>query len=244
MKRSVILFVLIGLWLVLCATPGAARAALDKPALDVLGFSADGRFFAYRQSGIEPRSGQAYADLFVVDTTDDSWVVGTPVRVRRDEAQGGLPRALKALGLQSDRLMRRLGLNRAAAGVAFVSKELDQMWLTLPWSERALLRLVPRGDLAAPGCPVSVPMTRGRVRGFDLTVQRPTEVSVLHSDREVPRARGCALSYMFASGFMKPRGNEVVIAAVIAYREQTGAPGDNRLRYMAVTGVLKAPGDT
>ncbi len=137
--------------------------------------------------------------------------------------------------------MRRLGLNRAAAGVAFVPKDADQMWLTLPWGERVLLRLVPRDELAAPGCPVSVPVARGSVRGFHLTAQRPTEVSVLHSDRDVPRARGCALSYRFSSSFMRPRGDEVVVAALIAYREQTGGAEDMRVRYLAVTGILKAP---
>jgi predicted secreted protein len=66
--------------------------ALERPRLDVLGFSPDGRFFAHRQSGRGGRnSGAAFADLFVVDTKDDSWVRGTPVRVRAMPSEGQSP---------------------------------------------------------------------------------------------------------------------------------------------------------
>lgn len=48
-----------------------------------------------------------------------------------------------------------------------------------------------------------------------------------------------SVAYRFASGFIKPRGSDTVIAALLAYREVTAA-GTQRLRYLAVTSVLPA----
>lgn len=218
------------------ATPALA---LERPRLDVLGFSPDGRFFAYRQSGVEENSGTAFADLFVVDTKDDSWVRGTPVRVRAMPSKGNLQHVRSLLDDQSARLMRRLGLNRASEGVTFVPKDRSSMSLDLPGGEKVQLTLSPHPGLAAPGCPVTAPIEKGSLLGFTLSAQRGNTVTVLHDDRAIPRARGCSVAYRFASGFIKPRGSDTVIAALLAYREVTAA-GTQRLRYLAVTSVLPA----
>lgn len=211
--------------------------ALERPRLDVLGFSPDGRFFAYRQSGVEDGSGAAFADLFVVDTKDDSWVKGTPLRVRAMPSEGNLQHVRDLLDGQSQRLLRRLGLNRANAGVTFVPKDRSTMSLDLGRDDKVQLSLSPHPDLAAPGCPVTAPVQRDNLLGFTLTARRSNEVTVLHDDHTIPRARGCTIAYRFASGFIKPRGSDTVIAALMAYREVTPA-GRQRLRYMAVTSVL------
>ena len=235
---------LFGLALVLLAgfLSAPALAAVERPRLDVLGFSPDGRFFAYRQSGVEEGSQTGYAELFIVDTNDDSCVQGTPLRVRSTAEHGGLSHARALLEYQSARILRRIGLNRALAGVAFMPRERSKMWLDLPWGEHVMLQLSPRASLAAPGCPVSIPIAKGSLRGVHLTLRRNEGVSILHTDRIIPRTRGCALSYRFASGFIKSRGRETVIASLIAYREQTGA-NSTRIRYMAVTSVIPAPGE-
>ncbi len=234
----ILAFALLGTQLM--AAPAVA-IDIPRPRLEVLGFSPDGRFFAYRQSGIDIGNVH-FADLTILDTITDKPVQGTPIKVRRPANESSLKDVRALLDVQSSRMVRRLGLGRAFAGVAYVPRDRSELYLDLPWGERALLRMTTRVGLAAPGCPVSVPVEKGTLAGFHLTLQRPTEVSVIHDDRMVPRNRGCATGYRFASGFMKPRGNDSVVAAVIAYREPTHG-GHTRTRYMAVTNIIDAPGD-
>lgn len=216
---------------------GHPAFALERPRLDVLGFSPDGRFFAYQQSGVEDGTGAAFADLFVIDTKDDSWVKGTPLRVRAMPSEGNLQHVRALLDFQSTRLLRRLGLNRANAGVTFVPRDRSHMSLDLPGGDKVQLTLNPHPDLAAPGCPVTAPIAKGSLLGFTLSAERNNTVTVLHDDRAIPRARGCTVAYRFASGFIKSRGTDAVIAALLAYREIM-PNGASRLRYMAVTSVL------
>ena len=57
------------------------------------GFSDDGAYFAFEQYGIQDGSGFAYASFTIVDVKTDSWVPGTPVKVRLDdETQPGTQR--------------------------------------------------------------------------------------------------------------------------------------------------------
>lgn len=230
------------LLLVLLLTATSALAAVERPRLKVLGFSADGRFFAYHQSGYVNTQGDSFADLFVVDVRKKQNVEGTPIRVVSSSTLPSLAEVRASLEAQSARLLRRLGLNRALAGVAFVPRERGEMWLDMPWGERIMLKLTARNDLAAPGCPLGVKVARGALIGFHLTMQRPAEVTVLHTDKSIPRARGCPISYRFASGFIKPQGNDAIIAAMIAYREPE-ADGTLRTRYTTVTATVPAPGD-
>lgn len=229
------------LFFLLALTFAVPAHAIERPRLDVLGFSPDGRFFAWRQSGLDVGNVH-FADLFIVDTITDKQVTGAPISVRSPASQASLKDVRASLDAQSSRVLRRLGLNRALAGVAYVPRDRSEMYLDLPWGERTLLSLTTRIGMAAPGCPVSVPVAKGALAGFHLTLQRPTEVSVIYNDRMVPRDRGCPISYRFASGFIKPRGNDAVVATVIAYREPTMS-GDIRTRYMAVTSIIPAPGD-
>jgi len=228
------------LMLALLAASQAFAVELPRPRLEVLGFSPDGRFFAFRQSGLDVGNTH-FAQLVVIDTLSRKPVNGTPILVREPASEKSLQDVRNQLDAESSRVLRRLGLNRALAGVAYVPRERNQMYLDLPWGERALLRLEERSGLAAPGCPINVPVEKGALAGFHLTLQRPAEVTVVHNDPIVPRERGCATQYRFASGFTKPRGNDTVLAAVIAYRQPT-RNGDSMVRYMAVTSIVPARG--
>jgi predicted secreted protein len=61
-----------------------ARAG-DAATRDIIGFSPDGRYFAFEQHGIQDGSGFPYAEIFVIDAAEDRWVPGTPIRKRADD---------------------------------------------------------------------------------------------------------------------------------------------------------------
>ena len=62
--------------------PGLAADGAQSRAI---GFSPDGKYFAFEQYGVQDGSGFEYADIFVIDLAADTWVKGTPVKVMDKE---------------------------------------------------------------------------------------------------------------------------------------------------------------
>ena len=75
--------------LLLSAAPALAG---DAANFDPIGFSEDGRYFAYEEYGIQDGSGFPYDTIYVVDLIADKWV-GTPARVRLDDENATLTAA-------------------------------------------------------------------------------------------------------------------------------------------------------
>ncbi len=68
----------------------------DAASRKILGFSPDGRYFAFEQYGVQDGSGFPYAEVFVIDTEEDKWVAEGPVRKRIDDEKATLAEARKA----------------------------------------------------------------------------------------------------------------------------------------------------
>lgn len=62
----------------------ASAAAAERAQFDLIGFSPDGRYFAFEEYGIQDGSGFAYSSIFVIDLSEDSWAAG-PFRHRADD---------------------------------------------------------------------------------------------------------------------------------------------------------------
>jgi predicted secreted protein len=60
----------------------AGPAAADYTHDRVIGFSEDGRYFAFETYGLQRGSGLPFAKLFVVDLDRDARVQGSPIRAR------------------------------------------------------------------------------------------------------------------------------------------------------------------
>jgi predicted secreted protein len=76
---------IIAIFLLFLAGANSIARAGDAAGREVIGFSPDGRYFAFEQYGVQDGSGFAYSDIMVIDATSDAWVVGTPVRKRADD---------------------------------------------------------------------------------------------------------------------------------------------------------------
>jgi predicted secreted protein len=63
------------LGLLMLAPP--AQAA-DRALLNMLGYSADGNYFAFEEFGIQDGSGFAFSSVYVIDLAADKWTYGTP----------------------------------------------------------------------------------------------------------------------------------------------------------------------
>lgn len=70
----------------------AAHAA-DGAQSRAIGFSPDGKYFAFEQYGIQDGSGFAYSDIFVIDIAANEWVKGSPVRVLDESEEANIDAA-------------------------------------------------------------------------------------------------------------------------------------------------------
>ena len=67
---------------VLVAASIAPALAGDLAQREILGFSEDGKRFAFEEYGVHDGSGLPYASVYIVDTQTDQWLAGTPIRIR------------------------------------------------------------------------------------------------------------------------------------------------------------------
>ena len=87
-----LMFVLTGL------TTALAADAADRA---IIGFSGDGRFFAFEEFGIQDGSGFPYANIYVIDLEKDRWVEGSPEHIEVRLRSSTTPQALALSGLRT-----------------------------------------------------------------------------------------------------------------------------------------------
>ncbi|MGV3489953.1 MAG: DUF2259 domain-containing protein [Devosia sp.] len=182
----------------------APAQAGDAAAFDPIGFSEDGRYFAYEEYGIQDGSGFPYANVYVVDLIEDKWVA-PPVRVRVDDetvrltavrqqaleaAQATLDGAALAnapeiILLNAD---GELGSDGLAVSYGAFGNGLE------PPSETWDLALAKFDSTSTEPC-ASYGM-EDPVQGFALTLTDPAGNSAeIYRDTAVPASRGCVSDY-------------------------------------------------
>ena len=92
---------LLGLIILVFAATNSARAG-DNAERAVIGFSPDGRYFAFEQYGIQDGSGFPFSEIFIIDLDANAWVKGSPFREKAEEdgalVSAARMRAQKAAG--------------------------------------------------------------------------------------------------------------------------------------------------
>lgn len=187
--------------LLLSAAPAQAG---DAANFDPIGFSEDGRYFAYEEYGIQDGSGFPYDNIYVVDLIADKWV-GTPVRVRLDDETASLPAAREqameqakgmldkaALTTPAETLLLNangeVGANGAEVAFGMFGNGLDDVRNTFKLSLTAF------DSTSAQPC-ASYGM-EGPVQGFALTLADEAGNSAeIYRDGSVPASRGCVSDY-------------------------------------------------
>src|SRR3569833_2885359 len=84
MKRNVVLQALarlavsLAVAIALSASPALAG---DRANLNILGYSEDGRYFAFEEYGVHDGAGGNYSSIYVIDLPADKWTYGLPFTV-------------------------------------------------------------------------------------------------------------------------------------------------------------------
>jgi len=223
-----------------------ARAG-DMAAAEILGFSADGRIFAFEEFGVQDGSGFPYANRFYIDTNSDEFLPGTPIRVRLDDEQATVQGAREEARKRSEsifsdeELKENRGFQAGWNDVTELSADPHRMVINPrpivpPLDDPLEFRLE---EIPVPQ-PESCP-NMGDIVGFRLlriATVAGAETRTLHEDEAVPSSRGCPLGYRIAGiQTFHPQGGEPVFAVLIAVR-RVGFEGPDH-RFLAITGKLQ-----
>jgi predicted secreted protein len=226
----------------LLAFLGLALPALAGDYADrtIIGFSADGAYFAFSEQGVGDGSGFPYANIYVVDVEKDAWVEGTPIRAvveeEGDDPSAALTQAMHEARPILDRLRTYSKGNHVVDNPAteLSSDPYSVRFRTNSWfnmAERAWslkLSRIPMPD--AKGCE-----NYDDVAGFRLELTDPDgRTRALHEDISLPASRTCARDYAISDVVVLPADQGPPSMAVILSLIRQGFEGPDR-RFLAVT---------
>ena len=247
-----------------CALGARAATAGDGAALNVLGFSADGRFFAFEQYGVQDGSGSLYATVSAIVIGDGRLVKGLPVTAVMDPDDPTLAKKAREQRLAAIRA-------KAAADAAPLLKQMgiaqagNQMVAVLASRARSLLdaeevrsisktvvttvmlpaaRFGPDARLQLREFDIALPRCKDLVRGdhpsgFGLTVERKGRPTIhLSRDQTIPASRGCPDHYGIAEVHDLPLSDGSTALAVLIQYFYMAFEGPDR-RFLAVTGRVR-----
>jgi predicted secreted protein len=221
---------------------GTASAG-DYAAREILGFSPDGRTFAFEEYGVQDGSGFPYSNIYAIDTATDGWVAGTPVRMLTESELAPLAKT-RAEAARKARPI--LGVRKVGVPGNLVASNPPTEVSADPHRVVFLPRIIapmggPAYDLTlteiampAAGCPdMGKPF-----HGFRLTLTGPGgSTQTLANDGQIPSSRHCPLNYAISDvlTYFPPGGQPVL--AVLLSMFTVGFEGPDR-RFLAVTAPL------
>lgn len=236
--------ILAGLAAAVTALLAAPALAGDAAELSILGFTADGSIFAFEEYGVQDGSGFPYANRFYVDTATDSFVAGTPIRVRLDDESASVADARRQARSQGQAIAGDDELERGfTAGFNAVTElSADPHRLAVnprpvfpPIDAPLEFRLEEIGLEQPQNChdlghAVGLRLLRLGAAAGDTT-------QLVHEDAAIPASRNCPLGYRLgAVQTFFPQGGEPVYVVLVAVRS-LGFEGPNH-RWIALPGRL------
>ncbi|WP_174801819.1 DUF2259 domain-containing protein [Martelella limonii] len=213
-------------------------SAGDFATFTPLGFSEDGKVFAFEEFGQEDGSGFAYSNIFFIDTEKDAYLDGTPfrTRIKEDGASISATRAIavsEALQLIQDYKL----LDHPGWLAAFnpVSEENDDHGRI---RYRAHPNLSPVSEITLETFPLK-PNPRCAditpdAKGFRLTYRSPEGAAQeIHEDQRLPESRSCPLDYRLGGVMTYAGGGPDGVHVALVHVLSQGFEGPNA-RWIAV----------
>ena len=240
--------------LLLTATPRIAGAN-DANAVNVLGFSPDGRTFAFEEYGESDASGMTYAYVRTIDVAANAFVKGKQVKsedpndddikgiaFRRADASAKAAALLKPLKISRQNMLT-VTVESAKSGENLMGSDI------LPLFENPLTELALPEDWFGPEAKLRIATFSTKKRcfkdedddrtplGLVLTLERKEKRTELNRDRNVPASRRCVSAYGLAEVHaLRLPGGQTALAVVLQYFAQ-GFEGPDR-RFIAVTAKI------
>jgi predicted secreted protein len=237
---------------------GLAHAG-DAAARRVVGFSPDGRYFAFEQYTMVYEDDAAFSEYIVIDTVANRYVEGTPVRslIRGDD---GLDekKARSDAAARAKPLLEKLRI--AEAGVRIAGKpsiDIDDIGIyqlrpdppakslavSLPGNRPATLSIDtrPMAEVMCDGYGGRATPAKAMGYGLTLTMTSPgIAPTTLLRDEALPASRRCAADYGIAEAYLySAPGGAITLAVLVEVIDNADYHAGPNRRFMAVTRRLK-----
>jgi predicted secreted protein len=221
--------------------------AAERAQFDLIGYSPDGRYFAFEEFGIQDGSGFAYSNIFVIDLSSDSWAAGPFRRVAdTEEMTLGSIRTLT----ESDVAPAIAGLGISVPGVAIAlngdgEPGIDGLTLDFGvpgYSEPGHMFGAYRLALEifeAPSPLDCVTYLGDLPMGYGLILDTEGSSAEIHRDDAIPQSRGCPTTYRISAVVLPFGAYDLAHAVAMISVYAFGFEGVDR-RYLAVP--LTPPG--
>ena len=233
----------LGASLALCLLMLVPAVAGDRALINFLGYSEDGKYFAFEEFGVHDGSGGVYSSITIVDVVADKWVGGSPIVVDEGGDMDESP---------------PLATVRAKA-MALATPKLKQFKVDVPVDIFYLLGEGMGNDkgktvtFSTPSCcgpgatqddAMTLVLTPGYAKsdndycddsnsfGFALSLFDANGKRVVHDDgTKIPASRGCPVDYRIYAVITPFEGDGPWIAMISSY--PMGFEGPDR-RFIAV----------
>ena len=239
------IFVLLAVSLLAQFATSVTAHAGDVAELEILGFTGDGGVFAFEEYGVYDGSGFPYANRYYIDTSNDSFLPGTPIRVRLDDENATLDAARLQARQKGEAIVKQAELtaNRGITAGFNPVTELSADPFRMVVNPRPIfspvdppleLRLDEIGMNDTEAC-----QSHGEINGFRLLrieAKDGGQTHLLHEDKSIPKSRGCPNGYRIGAVQTFSMDSISTFAVLITVR-QYGFEGPD-FRWIAVTGRL------
>lgn len=234
----------------------------DAAARRFIGFSPDGKIFAFEQYTMLYEEEAAFSEYVIIDTEKDRLVPGAPVRVFIRDENDGLDeeKARADAEKKAKPLLEKFKVSEPGIYVGGKpSMDLDEIGIyqmepkplaksldvPLPGGRKARLALSshPLGTARCEGYGGRARAGRAKVAGMSLTLSLDggTPVTLQH-DKTLPKSRRCAADYGIAEAYLYAAPDDTVtLAALIEYADNDGFHAGPNRRFLAVTKRLPKP---
>ena len=218
---------------------GATHAG-DFATLNTIGFSADGKVFAFEQFGTRDGSGFPYSEIFFLDLGRDVFVRPSPVKVTVEDDAATVATARSRAKTRAATLFTRFSPDEHPGLVVADNPPTELS------ADRLRVTFLPRAIEPSPDRPVELRLREiplpasaactaipdaGRV-GYRLSRIRNGTTVVLHEDRSVPASRNCPISYAISRVAVHQNANGGLQGVALIAVKSFGFEGPD-LRYIA-----------
>ena len=213
----------------------------DRAVLDVIGYSEDARYFAFEEFGIQDGSGFPYSSVYIIDLSNDSWVVGTPIKLIAEDETQTLQQIRADVREEASDKIAEFGITVPAEMVAMVGDG-------VPENTGQVLRFgVPgyvAGEVAEDSEILLSSFTTTAVApcaewfsiqplGYNLSLTVGDGERLIHRDTTLPRSRGCPTAYRIYGVALPFMAQSIDAAVALISVYPGGFEGPDR-RFIAV----------
>lgn len=226
----------------------------DAAKLTHIGFSGDGKSYAFMQSGVQDGSGFAYAEIKFLDTASNSYTAKAVSVLQDEEDTISTLADIEDKAIKSaEATLKSLEISTSLKGDVLVSRKISDLEARklkeVSFSNGPII-----GGLSAPAYKVKLSTSKAKPAAgsfcmednsalklkLELVNLTTKKTTVLQEDKTLPASRGCAHGYEIEDVVVinPDQSSELAAKVVVLIRVFTiGFEGED-VRYMAVSGSL------